>query len=156
MIIWSFFQPFVASVVFFICIGLLEGYLLFLNNSGKPLIKNQGELNDNENMVLKKYHIYFYYPFTASSLSSTLSLIQITTFIIVPWLLYKHIWIQAVLIGLNWFPSALLSRILNPMFFLHNAVEKKENEMLREEMLAVDSVCEKIIELQKVDSETEE
>lgn len=146
LVIWSFFQPNIASIIFLAFVGILEGYLLFLNRYGRPPIKNTEKLTKIELEVLKKYHLYFWFPFTARALSTTLSLIQLFALILAPWLLYKKFWIQAILIGINYFPAALLSRLLNPGFYLHHDSKKRGNDIPSEEAFAFDSLCEIIKE----------
>jgi len=99
--------------------------------------------------VLRKYHLYFRYPFASRSFSSILSGIQLSAFIWVPWLLYNRLWIPAIFIGLNYFIAGPIAVKLNPRFFLHDAVENKGNRYFLSEMMAVDSVCEKILERQR-------
>ena len=133
---------------------MLEVYLILLSTFDKPRIEHTDLFSSVEIAIIQKYNLYFRYPFTAISLSTTLSFIQLSTFIWVPWLLYNHLWVPAVLIAINYFISALLSRKLNPQYFLRQAVEKKGKEHIRSEMLIVNKVCEKILEMDQKEVET--
>jgi len=143
-VVLTFIYPTNASLSYVIFLMLFEGYIFLLNKIDKPILRNPDELSLSERAALKKYHLYFKYPFAASSFSSTLSSVQLATIVLVPWLLYKQIWIQAGMILSNYIFAAYLAQRLNPIFFLHNAVEKRGNEFLREEMMAVDSICNRI------------
>ncbi|MFC1782429.1 hypothetical protein ACFL02_02455 [Planctomycetota bacterium] len=147
LIVWSFLHPLYASISFIVFFCIIEAYIILLNYIDKPTTKNTDELTEIEVEVLRKYHLYFRYPFVAMSLSSTLFYFQLSIIIFIPWLFYNHLWIPAVIIGLNYFSSAILSKILNPRKYLHHLVEKKGQESKKEEMLAVDSVIEYINEL---------
>lgn len=148
IIVWSFFKPFTASIVFLILFILFEGYVILLNYSSKPT-PDASKWSEDEITVLRKYPYYFNYPFTSKSDSSNLSGIALSTFIWVPWLLYNNLWLLAIIIGVNYFISTSLCTKLNPRSFLHDAVENRGKMFLLSEMEAVDSVCEKILERQQ-------
>lgn len=143
ILIWSFFQIEIASTVFIVLIVLVESYQFFIDKIGKPKI-NQLKLSDAEFKALQKYHIYFRFPFASRSVSSTLSAIQLSSFIWVPWLLYNHFWWQAVFVAANYLIAAHFAFKLNPGFFLYDAVYKKGKLEFELEMKAVDSLTEKI------------
>lgn len=148
ILIWSFFQPLIAAIVFVTLIVLFEGWLLLSNIFWKPKV-NTDYWTTEEQAAIRKYHLYFRYPFASRSFSSTLSGIQLSAFIWVPWLLYNRIWIPAIIIGLNYFIAAPLVLKLNPQSFFHDAVENRGNTDLLPEMMAIDSVSEKILEARK-------
>lgn len=148
ILVLSFFKPFTASIVFLVLIILFEGYILLLNFSLKPT-PDASKWSQDEIAVLRKYPYYFNYPFTSKIASSNLSGIAMSTYIWVPWLLYNNVWLQAIIIGVNFFISGSLSEKLNPMSYLHYTVENKGRMDLLSEMKAVDSVCEKILERQQ-------
>ncbi len=148
ILIWSFFMPFNASIVFLVLIILFEGYISLLSFSLKRT-SDASKCSVDEIAVIRKYPYYFYYPFSSKSDSSNLSGIAISTFIWVPWLLYNNLWLPATIIGVNYFISGSLSQKLNPRAFLHDAVENKGKMFLLAEMEAVDFVCDKILERQQ-------
>lgn len=147
-IVWSFFGPIIASTIFISFFVILEGWLLLVHFSNKPKY-NLRYFTPSELKVLKKYHLYFRYPFSSKSFSSTVSGIQLSAFIFVPWLLFNKIWMQAIIIGINYFIAGKIAVKLNPRFFLHDAVDNHGAMEFTDEMNAVDSVCEKIINISK-------
>lgn len=158
ILIWSFFQPVIASIVFIIFIVLLEGGLLIASDSCNPKVAaysfnrynlDESEWTPSEIKALRKYCLYFSYPHSSQMFSSTLSGIWGSAFILVPWLLYNHLWISAVVIGINYFIAGPLSKKLNPRLYLHTEVESKGKVDLLSEMNAVDSVCERLLEHQR-------
>lgn len=149
ILIASFFYPTQASWGFIIFFASLEGYL-FIVSLRKPehfiaSIAKNAYLNNEEKIILKKYYLFFRYPFASKSFSTSLSLIALSAIIFVPWLLYNHLWIQAIIIGLNYFFAQKLSSALNIRFYLHDAVERLHQEEFKEDMLLVDSVYDKIL-----------
>ena len=90
ILIWSFWQPLSASIVFLIFIGLFEGWLFCCQQFGKRWLKvDIKEWAAEEIEALKKYNVYFLCPFASRIFSSILSGISLSTFIWVPWLLYN-------------------------------------------------------------------
>ena len=147
-IVWSLFQPQIASNVFIVFFLLLEIWILLDHFTGKP--KTQTNIFTNaEWKVFKKYHLYFRFPFTSRLLSPVISGIQLSAFIFGPWLLYRKLWTQAIVIGLNYFVAGKVAVKLNPRVFLHDAVENHGDVVLMEEMTTVDRVCEKISQIGK-------
>ena len=158
ILIWSFFQPAIASIVFIGFIVLLEGSLLIASASCKPDVAlsafwkphiDISEWTPSEIKALRKYCLYFSYSHSSQMFSSTLSGIWGSAFILVPWLLYNHLWISAVVIGINCFIAGPLSKKLNPRLHLHTEVESKGKVDLLSEMNAVDSVCERLLQHQR-------
>lgn len=93
--------------------------------------------------VIERYHLYFRYPLAAKSFSAGLSSIYISGIVIVVWLLLNKFWVLSGLVGLNALISALMQHKLNPLFFLHDAVERKDRKDLKDEMVILDSVVKK-------------
>lgn len=148
-IIISFFYPTSTSwlfIFFFLC---FEVYLLLISIRKPGLY--QTNVNDNNNFdkkekeIYKKYYLYFRFPHTSRSFSTSLSLIALSAIIFSPWLLFNHLWLQAIIIGFNAILAGILSSKLNVQFYLHDAVERRGMEEFRGEMLLVDSICNKII-----------
>lgn len=143
--ICAFYNP---SFMTFILIPLLivvEGFY-FISTRPKNISSHLDfDFSEKELEVISKYFVYFTTPLTAKKCSSYLSLVQLSTFIMAPLFLYHRHWFQGVFFIANYFFVAPISVTLNPRFFLHNGVEKKGKLQYLEEMKAVDSVCEKII-----------
>jgi len=149
ILITAIFYPIQSSWAFIIFFASFEGYLFLtsLRKSEYSLanIAKDINLNEEEKKILKKYYLYFRYPYASKSFSTSLSFIALSAFIFVPWLLYNHLWLQATIIGLNYIFAQMLSSKLNIRFYLHDAVERLHKEEFREEMLLADSVCDKIL-----------
>jgi len=148
LFIYSLFQPYTAAIVYFLFIFLFEGYI-FLTYK---IPKNNWDhtlFSDQEILILNRYKLFFLYPFASKSFSSLLSGIQLSAFLWVPWLVYNKIWLFALFIGLNYFIGAKLSVKLNPILFLHDAVEKKGQKEYAEEMQIVDLISKKLLERHK-------
>lgn len=124
-LIWSFFNPVLAAKVFIILVGLFEGYIILMSRIGRP--DNLGAfnppyyLNPDEVAVVKRYHLFFRFPFASRELSAALSGIQLSSLVWVPWLLYQQEWLAAIALALNFFIAATLAMQLNPRLFLSRA-----------------------------------
>jgi len=141
--VWSLFQFRQATNLYILTLGLLELYLLITSERGKKYI-DKSKWSDKEVVLLQRYNLYFRYPFTSKSLSKALSLIQLMSFVWIPWLLYNRLWIQAIIMGLSYIEAGARAAELNPRFYLHDAVEKRHMLKYLQDMLTVDSICEKL------------
>ncbi len=145
LVLLAFFYPIDVSWFFIIFFVIFEGYLLLLDLRGKKIkISNKINFTEEEKIIIKRYHLYFRYPFTAKSFSTTLSLIALSGIPLSIWFLFNGLWPQAIIIGINIWISGMLSSKLNTRFFLHDAVERRGMEEFRNEMILVDSICNKI------------
>lgn len=146
LLVTAFISPLKTSWYFILFFLIIEGYLILIS-----LVKSQHQFvssahfSNDEKRIFKKYYLYFKYPLASKSLSTSLSLIALSALILTPWFLYNSLWIQATLIGLNYFLAQFFSTKLNIRFYLHDAVERLKQEELRQDMILVDSVCEKIL-----------
>ena len=100
-------------------------------------------LNPDEVAVVKKYHLFFKFPFASREFSGALSGIQLSTFLWVPWLLYNGLWITAVAIAGNYFVASFLAMQLNPRLFLQRA-SGPAALYAQSELLAIDSALAKL------------
>ncbi len=146
----SFWKPAIGSILFIVVAFLLEGWIL-LTNLRKISVKNEdNKYTPKEVEVIERYHLFFQYPTACRILSRMFSAIQLSVFLLVPWLLFKGLYIQATIIGLNYFFSSQLAVILNPQFFLHDNLDKSKIKDLSmkltmtEDMHAIDSALEKM------------
>ena len=144
LIVLSFFYPPQVSWIFIAFFFVLETYLLTASRKNKFSFIKDAPFNEEEQVVIQKYYLYFRFPLTSKSYSSSLSLIALSAFILVPWLLYNHLWLQAIVIGLNYFVAQYISTALNVRFYLHYSVEELKQEENRKEMELVDSICNKL------------
>lgn len=147
-IIWSFFEPSLASKIFlFVFIVGFEGYIFLMWLAGKPRhLRPFTEplfLAPDEVSVVKKYHLYFKFPFASRQFSGAISFVQILSFVWVPWLLYKGYWLTGVIIGINYFIAGSLAMQLNPRLFLQRATGAATLIAINE-LQAIDSAKEKL------------
>lgn len=150
LIILTFIYPLVASWVF-IGIALLLELWFILANRSKIKVKNIDNVyTSHEIKMIERYQLFFQYPMACRALSSAFSMIHLATFLLTPWLLIKGIYLQAVLIGLNYFITTQLSVMTNPQFFLHDNLDKgriKDPQQRLEfyvDMEAIDSALKKM------------
>lgn len=150
ILILSFWNPVLASIIFIVSVSLFNLWLY----SGQYLGRREPDAsrwNSVEREAIKKYHLYFQFPFSSRVNSSIASGIYIFGLILAIWLLWNTLWLYAIIVIINSIASAIISPKLNPKFYLHEAVERQHKYQFRAEMMAVDSVCEKILEKQKED-----
>lgn len=148
-IIWSFFTPLWASKVFlFGFIMAFESYIYLMSRVGRPdnlePFSEPFYFNPEEVAVVKKYHLFFKFPFASREFSGAISGIQLSSFIWVPWLLYNGLWITAIAIGTNYFIAGWLAMQLNPRLFLQQGVNGPAAFIAISELQAIDSAFEKL------------
>jgi len=146
ILIWSFFQPSIASYVFLFFVACFEGWLLVAYSFGKPdLVSSSTDWSAVELSALRKYHLAFRFPFAIRTITSGLKAISLSSFIWVPWLFYKHHWIPAVLIGLNCvlILSYLQIRCSDPQPSLEKVVNAGSLKYY-DELEAVNTIYEKL------------
>jgi|SaaInlStandDraft_4_1057021.scaffolds.fasta_scaffold39862_1 hypothetical protein len=143
-IIWGVFRPEVASYSFIGLIVFFEGWMLSLRllKPNLSLIKKKYNLKSNEVEIYNKYKTFYNFPNTSSKVSEIISGFQISVFIWVPLLLYNRLWLQAIVIGLNYFLAMYLSKRLKPLHFAHLA---KANSKMALEKDHIKSVYEKVV-----------
>lgn len=144
-LIWSFFNPLLASAVFlFVFVLIFEGYIYFVSRTDRPHhLKSWSDpfnLNPDEVLVVKKYHLFFKFPTASLQFSRTISAIQLSSLIWVPWLIHSRIWFSAILILINYFISERLAMQLNPRLYLS---QRSKNLYASTELEAIDTAFEK-------------
>jgi len=127
-LVWSFFSPLWASNVFLIFFVIFEGFIFLMSRAGRSnhidAFTAAYDLNTKEVAVVKKYHLFFRFPFASRDFSAAISAVQLSTFVWVPWLLYQGLWLTAIAIGFNYFIAAPLAMQLNPRLFLSRAADR--------------------------------
>lgn len=150
LVIFSFFNPNIGSWTFIIVAALLELWVILANLSKIKVNNENNKYTLNEVKIIERYRLFFQYPFICRELSATFSAIHLAVFPLVPWLLIKGYYIQALIIGINYFIVAQLAVILNPQFFLHDNLDKgkikdpKYIAQFTEDMTAIDSALKKM------------
>jgi hypothetical protein len=88
-------------------------------------------LDVDESEVVRRYAFYFTYPALARESASTLAAMGLATLILVPWLIYKLQWTQAILVGVMLFAVGRLTKLVSPVYALRLATAKGNREALR-------------------------
>lgn len=78
-----------------------------------------------------RYRFYFTYPAIAREATSVLAALGLTALVLVPWLIYKAEFIQALLIGANLFAVARFTKELAPVMALRIRAHKGDRAALR-------------------------
>ena len=77
--------------------------------------------DENEAELVRRYRFYFTYPDRARAASSVLAAIGLTALLLAPWLTWKQAFLQAVVIGVNLFAVARLTKAVAPLMALRVA-----------------------------------
>ncbi len=88
-------------------------------------------LEPDEAEIVQRYPFYFARPALARDCASTLAAAGLATLVLVPWLIYKVAWPQAILIGIFLFAVARLTKLLSPVYALRLATAKGDRDALR-------------------------
>jgi len=149
IVLLTFFKPIFGSWLFIIIVALMEIGIALISLSKIKVKNDNNKYTLKEIEMIERYRLFFQYPFASRELSSTFSAVQLAIFPLVPWLIIKGLFIQAIVIGINSFVATQLSVILNPQFFLHDNLDKgkiKKPEYITqftEDMNAIDSALKK-------------
>lgn len=142
-IILAFWFPLFSVVSFIVVVGIIEAMQLIAVYVSTSEVTDKEKWTEEEQEVIKKYHVFFGYPFGAKAFYNFFSAVKLSIFVWVPVLIYKDLWIPAIIIGLNYFVLINLLKKINPRFYLHEAVQSGKHECAIE-MQLVDSVIEKL------------
>ena len=145
----SIWQPTLASWTFLVVfVLLLEGYILLLlyihRNYKMAAHEAPHFFSENEAELVSKFAIHFMYPGTATAMSVVLAANAGAAFIFVPVLIYKSMYVEGILIGLNWFVALPLSYMLSPLNGM-KAGEAKGDSLSAQRLAVWGSTWEKII-----------
>jgi hypothetical protein len=81
--------------------------------------------------LVRRYRFYFTYPARAQAASSVIAALGLTALVLVPWLTYKQAFLQAIVIGVNLFAVARLTKAVAPLMVLRIAAAHADREALR-------------------------
>ena len=85
----------------------------------------------DEAEVVGRYRFYFTWPDRARAASSVLAAVGLTTLVLVPWLTWKQAYLQAIVIGVNLFAVARLTKAVAPVMALRIAASHSDRQALR-------------------------
>lgn len=88
-------------------------------------------LEPDEADMVGRYAFYFARPGLSRECASTLAGIGLASLVLVPWLTYKLQFAAAILIGVQLFAVARLTKLLSPVYALRLAGAKGDREALR-------------------------
>jgi hypothetical protein len=77
----------------------------------------------DEAELVGRYRFYFTWPERAKAASSVLAAVGLTALLLAPWLTYKQAFLQAVVIGVNLFAVARLTKAVAPVMTLRIAAQ---------------------------------
>jgi hypothetical protein len=87
--------------------------------------------NADEAELVGRYRFYFTHPDRARAASSVLAAVGLTALLLAPWLTWKQAFLQAVVIGVNLFAVARLTKAVAPLMALRVAASHADREALR-------------------------
>ena len=102
-----------------------------LRKADAARLRGRAQLEPDEAEIVSRYPFYFARPLLARELASTLALLGLASLLLVPWLIYRVQWPQALLVGAFVFAVARLTRVLSPVLALRLATAKGDREALR-------------------------
>ena len=81
--------------------------------------------------LIQRYRFYFTFPARAQAASSVLAALGLTALVLAPWLTWKQAFLQAVVVGVNLFAVARLTKAVAPVMALRIAAARADREALR-------------------------
>ena len=81
--------------------------------------------------LIQRYRFYFTYPARAQASSSVLAALGLTALVLAPWLTWKQAFLQAIVIGVNLFAVARLTKVVAPLMVLRVAAAHADRDALR-------------------------
>ena len=131
---WTFLQPPVGSWAFaaaeFAFVAWLARELRAVDG-GALCARAREPLEPDESDVIRRYAFYFGRPAIAREVASSLAASGLATLVVVPWLIYKLQWAQAILIGVMLFAVGRLTKLVSPVYALRLAGSKGDRDALR-------------------------
>ncbi|MGQ0653100.1 MAG: hypothetical protein ACT4P4_12685 [Betaproteobacteria bacterium] len=108
-------------------------YFRFKKEGGAPAAVGRApyHFTREEAELIGRYRLYFTFPQIAHQASSALAAVGLTTLVLVPWLIFRGRFPEAVLIGMNLFAVARFTKALSPQLALRVRAHKGDREALR-------------------------
>ena len=129
---WIFFGPALGAWAFAAAEFAFLGWLAReLRKAASTPIRAREPLEGDESEIVQRYPLYFQQPATARECASTLAALGLASLLAVPWLTYKLAWLPAILIGVQLFAVARLTKLLSPVHTLRLATAKGDRDALR-------------------------
>jgi hypothetical protein len=131
---WTFLNAAVAWAYIAAFVGFEFWLLRAVQAGGKgPVAVGEAPyyFSESEAELIRRYRFYFTYPDRAQAAGSVLSAIGLTALVLAPWLTWKQAFLQAVVIGVNLFAVARLTKAVAPVMALRIAAARSDREALR-------------------------
>ena len=114
---WAYIAAFVAFEFW-----LLRG-IAAAGKGPVPVGETPYHFSADEAELVGRYRFYFTWPARARAASSVLAAVGLTALLLAPWLTYKQAFLQAVVIGVNLFAVARLTKQVAPLMALRIAAQ---------------------------------
>jgi hypothetical protein len=131
---WTFLNAAVAWAYIAAFIAFEFWLLRAIGAAGKgPVAVNEPpyRFNQSEADLIRRYRFYFTFPGRARTASSVLAALGLSALVLAPWLTYKQAFLQAVVIGVNLFAVARLTKAVAPVMALRIAASHADREAQR-------------------------
>jgi hypothetical protein len=96
-----------------------------------PAMEEPYRFAAEEAALVGRFRFYFTYPEIARNAASALAALGLSAIVLAPWLTYRQALLPAVLIGLNLFAVARMTKLMAPLLGLRIAASKGDREALR-------------------------
>lgn len=131
---WSFLNV-TAAWLYVAGFVLFEFWLLrAMKAVGKgPVAVGEAPYNftADEAELIGRYRFHFTFPAHAQAAASVLAALGLTALVLAPWLTWKQAFLQAIVIGVNLFAVARLTRAVAPLMVLRIAASHGDRDALR-------------------------
>jgi hypothetical protein len=131
---WAFLNA-AAAWAYIVAFVAFEFWLLRALAAGGKGPVTAGEapyyFTAEEAELVRRYRFYFTWPERARAASSVLAAVGLTALLLAPWLTWKQAFLQAVVIGVNLFAVARLTKAVAPIMALRIAASHADREALR-------------------------
>ena len=84
----------------------------------------------DEARLVGRYRFYFTYPAIAKDSGSVLAALGLSALLLAPWLTYKQMLVQAVIVGINLFAVARFTKVVAPLNALRAAGARGDRDAL--------------------------
>lgn len=124
-----------AAWLYIAVLAAFEGWLYsrFRKEGNSPASVDESpyHFTREEAELIGRFRFYFTYPQIALQASSALAAVGLTTLVLVPWLIIKGRYPEAVLIGVNIFAVARFTKALTPQMALRIRAHNGDRAALR-------------------------
>ena len=132
---WAALNPQPMAWLYVVLVALFEMWLVrrirAVGFAPVPPNEPPYDFSGDEADIVSRYRFYFAYPAVARDSSSVLAAIGLTALLLAPWLTYTQAFFAAILIGLNLFVVARLTKLLAPTMALRVAASRGDRQALR-------------------------